>query len=233
MVDEMNDYLTLDEIKIADKSFPKREDSKEKDIATLEQVKDRLPDEAQRRVMEKIINSAKNEDTEVPKVINLVEAPESPEETDATNDKEAETQETSVDADSLDMKTRFVRKKINFNALDELYLEEAKNFVERYKAIHSNQEDLPKKLEDSFVDEVLNIPISCEEVPSVVCAVPDLEIESIGLPEDKVLAAMNKELQEDVLFSFITMNAYDSEVGDYVYDEETIGAVNSEYPISL
>lgn len=220
-----NEYLTLDEYNTTIK------EEKDQNIFTLEKVKERLQDETQKNVMEKIINSAKNDNTEVPKVINLVEIPETTEE--LKNKDENSTEVKPTDVDTIESKSRFIRKKINFNALDELYLEEATKFVQRYRETHSTEEEIPKRLSESYVEEILSIPVTNEDKTNVVCAVPFLDIPSLGIPEDKVLAALSEEINEDILFSFITMYPYDSEKGDFVYSEDSIDVVSSEYPISI
>lgn len=231
------------------------------DISTLERIKDRLQDDTQRSMMEKIINSARTNNTEIPKVINLVEAPIIPQEpikqvtqrglqdtpeqskaiaqskvVDLTKDSTTPFQNTvkevmtteAVGVDTINHKNQFVRKAIDFNALDELYLEEAQAFVQRYREEHPIKEDYPKRLEESFVEKVLSIPLQNEIRPTAVCEVPFLELEALGLPEDKVLSMINKELSEDALFSFITMNPYDSELGDFVYTENTVEIMSSD-----
>lgn len=227
MSNEVNEYLTFDELKSEATAS-----DKDKDISKLEQIKERLPEGTQKDVMDRIIHSAKNDSTEIPKVINLVEIPEISKESER-KENNATDDIRPTDADSINSKSRFIRKKINFNALDELYLEEASHFVQNYRENHKVVEEVPKRLPESYVEEVLGMPITNEEKPSVVCAVPFLEIQSIGLPEDKVLTALNEEMKEDALFSFITMHPYDSEKGDFIYSEENIEVISSEYPISL
>ena len=237
MSNEVNEYLTLDHLQ-SGVVISKNETvtkNKEDDIATLEHVKERLEDSTQKSVMEKIINSAKNDTAEVPRVINLVEVPETSKE--AKQDMDIDKDGTAVqmaDVDIIESKSRFIRKKIDFNTLDALYLEEALRFVQQYKESHlTEEEDIPKRLAESYVEEILSTPIRSMEKQEVVCAVPYLEIPVLGLPADKVLTAMEEEIEEDVLFSFITMNPYDSEVGDFVYNEDALGAINSEYPILM
>ena len=234
MGDDMNEYLTLDELK-SGVVITKNETQvfcKDEAIATLENVKDRLGEGAQRNVMEKIIESAKNNTAEVPKVVNLVEPPEIPKASE-TEEKKENAPAQLADVDIIENRSRFVRKKIDFNALDNLYLEEALRFVQCYRDAHSVEVEVPRRLEESYVEEILSTPITNNEKRDVVCAVPYMEIPTLGLPTDKVLGAMKEEIEEDILFSFITMNPYDSEKGDFVYSEEMLGAVNSEYPILM
>ena len=122
--------------------------------------------------------------------------------------------------EGMDATIPFIRRKIDYNSLDKMYREESKSFVQQYKANHKINVKKPVLISKDEVQRILDLPIFIAKNQEIKAT--NVITNGTKLPEDRVLSAMQKEFVEDTLFSYIIMHPYDTEISDYVVDEEDI-----------
>lgn len=189
-------------------------------IKVLENKLNTLTDSSQRAVMQKIISSAYEGKSELPKVMDIVGEVMS----DGTEHTKAQLKK-SMDVQSVDITKPFVRRQVDYTALDEMYRQESLAFIERYRKECTPDLCYPEVINENDVQDILNKPVHVDTGSKVICHVENYDTHAdVTLPGDKVLEDLNKNIMEDPLFSYDSMHYYDSELGDFVcsYEEENL-----------
>lgn len=205
-------FVSEDASKPLDSVDKKRYGLKES-IQILENKMNSIEDSTQRSMMQKIINSAYEGKSELPKVMDIVE------EVIIDTSKKVSDEPKKADIQTADITRPFTRRKVDFTALDEMYRQESLEFIERYRAENQVTFSYPKLIDENTVQEILSKPVHVATTGGVICHVDNYDLEpALDLPGDKILEDLNKNVAEDPLLSYDSMHCFDSELGDFVYD---------------